>query len=635
MFIKSEIDSTESFNIKLSWNFDSLSNYYEIYKKTNIGDETESEFELVNNSSKLLNYFVDYDVENNLAYEYLIINQRQLDDTTTRETFGYIYTGSNIKIEEYLGKVLLLVDKTVYYDIKKSLDTFQLDLIGDGYLPEIIKVPRAEEFDAKKVVQTKEIIREKYNKYGNEIKSIILIGRVPVPYSGEYTIDGHYEENYGAWPSDVFYSDLNGLWTDYEVNVDSAEWEWHWNLPYDGKYDNTYVAEKSLFEMGRIDFYNMPLFKESEVELLKRYFYKNHKYRTGVKKYKINAIIDDKWGAFYGPMAGSVWSNYISLMDSSEINEKGLIDNLGNTEYLFTYGGASGATTSISKTAYAELYATRERKSIFVEFFGSRLVDWDTENNLLRAAIASNPSILVSYFGVRPAWNLQYMGLGKNIGFSAKRTQNNTYEEYPNSVSFGQRVTHINLMGDPTIKMHIVSSVSELDVDWDTEFNQVEITWKKPNEDDIIGYDIYRSESLDSKFKKINNEIIITENYIDKDVNQNLEYQAIYMVRVIKITKTVSGSFYNYSCGEIALPKNRTGLSANEKSNDIFLYPNPNNGKIKFNKILNKVELYNLNSELIYVVENISELDLTDLGLTKGIYFIKIDNKNYKKVIFN
>jgi hypothetical protein len=41
----------------------------------------------------------------------------------------------------------------------------------------------------------------------------VLIGNVPVPYSGDLNPDGHSDHD-GAWPTDTYYAEMNGTWTD-------------------------------------------------------------------------------------------------------------------------------------------------------------------------------------------------------------------------------------------------------------------------------------------------------------------------------------------------------------------------------------------------------------------------------------
>lgn len=93
-----------------------------------------------------------------------------------------------------------------------------------------------------------------------EKSTLYLIGRVPVPYSGNENPDGHGDHK-GAWPADckytfllltttnanlrirpAFYTSLiDNYWTDSVVNNPGASDPRNQNVPGDGKYDQTYV----------------------------------------------------------------------------------------------------------------------------------------------------------------------------------------------------------------------------------------------------------------------------------------------------------------------------------------------------------------------------------------------------------
>ena len=57
--------------------------------------------------------------------------------------------------------------------------------------------------------------------------------------------------------------------------------------------------------------------------------------------------------------------------------------------------------------------------------FGSYFGDWDSTNNLLRAAIATPTYTLTCAWVGRPSWYFHHMALGETIGFSTMLSQNN------------------------------------------------------------------------------------------------------------------------------------------------------------------------------------------------------------------
>ncbi len=133
------------------------------------------------------------------------------------------------------GRVLLVVENSLVHDPDpaKRLDTeltqFKSDLIGDGWLVEdgtetedgIATALRHDDaswsqanIDA--INQLKQKIVRVYNQYSPpELNVVILIGHVPVPYTGMSAPDGHANyysvgNHFGAWSSDIYYGDVNG-----------------------------------------------------------------------------------------------------------------------------------------------------------------------------------------------------------------------------------------------------------------------------------------------------------------------------------------------------------------------------------------------------------------------------------------
>src|SRR5690606_33568410 len=111
-------------------------------------------------------------------------------------------------------------DEQIFEHIQNEIIRYVNDLRGDGWNPFVVLVPRAEYFDKNKVSTVKSII-DLSLKQIKDLKSAVLIGRVPVPYSGNFAIDGHSPEHDGAWPSDIYYSVIDGKWTDTLYNTNS------------------------------------------------------------------------------------------------------------------------------------------------------------------------------------------------------------------------------------------------------------------------------------------------------------------------------------------------------------------------------------------------------------------------------
>ena len=70
----------------------------------------------------------------------------------------------------------------------------------------------------------------------SEVEAVLLIGHVPVQYSGNMYPDGHIDHQ-GVWPADTYYADMDGEWTDISVNETSASRPENHNVPEDGRFD--------------------------------------------------------------------------------------------------------------------------------------------------------------------------------------------------------------------------------------------------------------------------------------------------------------------------------------------------------------------------------------------------------------
>lgn len=563
--LPSIVTLSDSKSAVLSWNNDSLANTYQIYRKKL--DDTIWNFR--GSALEKSNFFIDTEVQDSVIYEYKIIKFGK-----DYKGYGYICTGTKIPAKEYRGRLLLLIDKTIAKQLETELERYKLDLIGDGWVVKDYQVPRSEEFDPVAVQNIKNIIEFEYHSNPSDLKAVILFGRIAVPYSGNYAFDGHFNHN-GAWPADVYYGIINGQWTDIFVKNENADSAFNHNIPFDGKFDQTNIPEKVKLQIGRIDFYNLPVFKESEIELLKNYLDKNHNFRHKKIDVPIRSVIDDGFG-MYSPeaFASNAWMNFSALMPEDSIYEGGFMQRLRNEPYFWAYGCNSGAFDNILSIAYADQFASQNANAIFTLYLGSWLGDWNTKNNLLRASIASSPSILGSFFSGRPFWHFHQMAMNQTIGYCTVITQNNR-NLYESSGTNGYNGIHIALIGDPTIKMYYVAHPKNLRLALSTvSGNKIinQISWDESN-DDIIGYNIYRSTDLSSKFKKLNDSPLKGNIYIDTVASSN---RYIYIVKSLKLENSYTGSFYNESQGIFLTVDKISDFSENTSNKkQLVIHPNP------------------------------------------------------------
>ncbi len=223
---------------------------------------------------------------------------------------------------EYRGKVILLVDQQLAPSLGNSLAQLTADLIGDGWIPIQHQVARHDDINwsnnTNNIILIHNQIVQDYNLDPTNTKAVFIIGHVAVPYSGSKATDGHRDylaangtnacvvftpppgtgstcpptnqNHIGAWPADVYYGDMDGLWTDATINVTNNDRTVNQNFPSDGKFDQDNVPDNGSgshrieLAVGRIDFANLPSFTNappypSEAGLLQRYLAKEHSYR--------------------------------------------------------------------------------------------------------------------------------------------------------------------------------------------------------------------------------------------------------------------------------------------------------------------------------------------------------------------
>jgi phosphatidylethanolamine-binding protein (PEBP) family uncharacterized protein len=527
-------------------------------------------------------FYVDNNVSVGVAYEYQIVKE-----TSGFDGYGYIYSGIDVPLTENRGTLLLVVDNTYAAQLDKELTRLQQDLVGDGWAVTRINVGRNDS-----VVHVKALIKAQYNLDPVNTKAVFLFGHVPVPYSGDIVPDGHYANHQGAWPCDGYYADMVGTWTDNTVNDTSAEDPRNHNVPGDGKFDQSKFPAPLKLMIGRADLANMPgrmsaggpATFPSELELLRNYLNKDHNFRNKITTAPERAIVGDYFGVRDGEaFAASGWRNFAPFFGASKITtvskEGTWLPILRTNAYLFAYGCGSGSYTSIGGIGDVGQYrdgVTTELvqddvKAVFTLLYGSWLGDWDSEDNIQRAVLATKDLGLTCSWSGRPHWFMQHMALGQPIGFSARLTQNDGFTDlYKNQQNNCESWTHIALMGDPTLRMQIVAPASHVAAA--ASGKDASVTWT-PSTESVEGYNIYRATNPNGPFTRINSGLVkgtafTDANAMDESVaaasgkgsacaaNATLAMtgrpSSYYMVRAVKLEKSASGTYFNPSEGAFA-----------------------------------------------------------------------------------
>lgn len=523
-----------------------------------------------NNTWKLLQtiqdtFYQDSDFSKSLAYEY------KIEATGTTKAYGYIYCGQEAAPIHHRGTLILVVDTLFRDSCSIEIATLMDDIRADGWAVKRLDFNRSV---PDKTIKT--AIKQFYNQ-DKETKAVLILGHVAVPYSGNIYPDGHTDHQ-GAWPADIYYGDMDGLWTDNTVNNTVASREENKNIPNDGKWDQSTVPSKVELQVSRIDFHNMPQFGKSEVQLMRQYLNKLHLYKTGSIDIIKQGIVDDNFGGFSGEaFASTAWRNFAPLLGRSNILEQDFITSLNASPYQWAYGCGGGSYTTCSGIGKTADFATKSQKGIFTILFGSYFGDWNSNNNILRAPLCSDEPALISFWAGRPHWYFHPMALGEHIGAGLLLTQNNYTAQNVNFLPQGYLPggVHVALLGDLTLRSDYLRPARDLKIKAQPDQGAT-IQWQASEDADVLGYYVYRSDSPWDAYEPIS-ELVDGLQYLDTIGTDGYKY---YMVRPSKLETNPSGSYYNLGLGIIdsayvEYPKASTTKDQPLVVHRIHCYPNP------------------------------------------------------------
>lgn len=474
--------------------------------------------------------FKDSTIKIGSAYEYKI---RRKAERIFSES--YLYGGVKVNAVELKKTILLMVDDRIRTGILPELNTLKEDLANETWNVKELIVPQN-----KTALEVKDMLWEVYDS-NPELTTIFIIGHVPVPYSGNTQWDGHPDHN-GAWVCDNFYADINGFWTDEFVNNTSPARAENKNIIGDEKWDNDLIPSDLEFEVGRVDFFNMPALIKSETQLLKNYLNKDHLHRIGKTRAVRRAIVQDNFNFANEFFGSSGYKNYTVLVGPDSVKTEAFRDQLTKNSYLLAYGAGGGWYQGAGGISTTPDMAKDSLQAVFTFLFGSYFGDWDVQDNFLRSSLASG-TILTSAWAGRPSWYIQHMSMGETIGYSTFVTNNNQtiYSGNPSFSSY--RPAHVSLLGDPSLTLLPVIPPKDLTaIDLG---GTVSLNWTGSVEASE-GYTIMRRTMPDGKFMIIANNVRTT-NYLDKCLDKDLTFE--YLVAAVKLETNASGSFFNRSAG--------------------------------------------------------------------------------------
>lgn len=477
--------------LQLNWLQQNGSTKYEVFKKSSNGKS----WDLLATLNGADTFWIDTNYIVGKAIEYRV--SRSSSNYTGFNGNGYILAGFNIPEKKQLGKILVIIDSTYARVLSGEIEHYLTQIRMEGF--DVMDYWVNRNTSAPTI---KNWIYNQWKADSNSIKSIFLLGRVAVPYSGNYRPDGH-SEHIGAWPADLYYGNFYSNWSDNTVNNTQASRSENDNVPNDGKFDlsryNTLATQSNQIQyqqipVGRVDLSNMPAFG-NDTFLLKRYLTKSLAFRSGSMKFENKGLIDDNLGYFGSEAFSSSGFRNISTFSRSNISTDDYRTKLSGSRYLLSYGCGIGTYTSANGVSSSSDFVNDSLLNPITMTFGSYFGDWDNENNFLRAPLASKGWGLVSVWSGRPYWVMHECALGYPL-YKGVLSTKNAFNVY-NTAAMVSGV-HVALMGDPTLRAFVVDNFYRTNTS-STCNSELELKWKKSSYVDSVLLEIFDSKSNDWK----------------------------------------------------------------------------------------------------------------------------------------
>ncbi|MEM9392448.1 MAG: fibronectin type III domain-containing protein [Pseudomonadota bacterium] len=515
--------STDGTELELSWKNAMTMRVLnsEVYRRE-FGAKGPQSWQLIEPKLGRSFIFRDTGLQPGTAYEYKVVRY----DTEIVDV-GYWLAGVDVPAAEFRGRAFVVIDETLAEPLAPVLERFSQDLTGDGWAVMRHDVPRGVPGDpVANLANAREIrhwIADQYQRDVYREFVLILVGHVPVVYSGRVAPDGHAAKPH---PTDLFYADVNGIWKDAS----------------DGALQPDIVPSNFIeFPVGRIDFSGMSGGAlDTELALLRAYFDKNHHWRHG--------MIGDLREAYGATDYLRVERDQLRNIVGAEAITVGGHHDVGEERpWLFgvDFGDWEGGN-----------YADYANKAVFSINFGSGKQYFANGDNPMRGMLVQPWYGLASAWGARPSWRLHPMSLGGTIGLAQLKTVNNgryggdyrvAMDYFPTGQYLLRNPIWVNLMGDPTLRAFPTRPPREVQVDIGA--SGAEVSWSVSQDVDVVGYRIYRAQDGGARFETVSDPLSAdTVSFFDPDGMVGDRY----MVRALSRKTVPAGSFFSLSQGAFA-----------------------------------------------------------------------------------
>jgi len=348
--------------------------------------------------------------------------------------------------------IYILVNSTIYAGIKSSLDQYAVDVENSGFT---VKINETDRLLDKTPVGIRSYLQENMR---HKLAGCLLVGDI----AGAW-----FEIGAKEFPIDLYYMDLDGVWTDSDNNT---------------IYDRHSGDVAPEIWVGRL---KVPDISDDEVSLLNNYFDKNHRYRTGTLTlpwWRGMVYIDDG-GTNTNTMddakssLNKIYSDITFLKDRATTNatdyKNRLHDPLGyQWLYLMCHGTHNSHTFAVPPdeletsqgswfqwdgTLYSSDYRSINPRVFFYHFIVCSAAKYSEPDYLAGSAVFGNDYGLLAVGSTQAISTLPVndfygsLSEGKCIGEAFHEWSVELHKRYD---YFQCQFYGLTLIGDPTLQLH-------------------------------------------------------------------------------------------------------------------------------------------------------------------------------------
>jgi len=522
-----------------------------------------------------------------------------------RTTFSHsrvLTLDENPNVNTSIQKILVIVNSAIYSQLPTKIERYAYD-INRVYGCQVIMetVTGGEHTDIKDLILSNQ----------NNLDGAVFIGEI---HEAWFEVENDFDEyGYAVWPCDLYYMDLNGIWTDSNGN---------------GIYDAfTGNIQPEIF-VGRISTANMGTLM-SEAVGLENYLDKNHNFWLGLspvnEKFGLT-YTDEDWTYWYDfktdiqYLYGNLSYDKVAHGEDYFFGREDYLSRLRNDRYGFIQLSCHANHEYLAMTGGGitsnEIF-NNGAEAIGYNLFSCSACNWTAvspysnqgflggthvynANNLSLVAIGSTKT------GSMLNFNKFYipLGQGKTMGESLKQwwidAFGTIHTDYVISWHYG-----MSIIGDPIINFfHTANNIYTIVPSAGSGGSISPSTVQTVNYGDNITFTAIPDNDQEVDQWEVNGSVVQTSG-------------DTYTLENVQADATVNVTF-----------KPLIGIDEN-RIQKIQIYPNPAHDEIfiKSELPIKKVEIYSTIGALLIREDNFAK-KISVSTLLKGVYILKIDTEN-------